>query len=515
MADRLVHQFEGEVLPAYLHQQRWFAAKDDTIESAMLRERCEWRSSRGEWLLTMIAVELGGGARQCYFLPLAVDWGPERAGPVAAAALARVRQRASTGLLFDAFAEEDFCRDLVARMRSEETMTCTGGGIEFRRTAALAELLDGDLDEMSVRKPATEGTNSAFLLGDNLFLKAYRRVRDGVNPEWEMGRFLTEVSPCEATVRAAGALEYVAPSGERSTLALLQASVKNQGDAWAFTLHYLERTLEVALTHSEAAPPIDVSHAEYFVLMRTLAQRTADLHRALAVRTGDPAFDPEPFDELRLREWRDRLYDEIAATMAMLERHADVLDTSAGEHMLEEDPHERLARIDARLRERVAMLTARPVHALATRFHGDYHLGQALICGADFVIVDLEGEPDRSFDERRRKSTPLRDVAGMLRSFDYAKGAAARALADEGLADEAEIESALAQWRDEVREVFVAAYRDAMQGCAAYPQEPDDAERLIELAEIEKLLYELRYELQNRPDWLVLPLRDLAARLGE
>jgi maltose alpha-D-glucosyltransferase/alpha-amylase len=495
----------------------------------------------------MIGVKLESGAEQRYFLPLAVDWSPERVGAPAAAALARVRQRAATGFLFDAFAEENFCRDLVARIRAEETMTCTGGRIEFRRTAALADLLSADLDAISVRKPATEGTNSAFLLGDELFLKAYRRVRGGVNPEWEMGRFLTDVSPCEATVRAAGALEYVAPTGERATLALLQESVKNQGDAWSFTLNYLERTLEVALTHSEAAPPADISHAEYFVLMRTLAQRTADLHRALCVRTGDPAFDPEPFDERHLAEWRGRLDAEIGATMAMLARHPEALadasgarrgsgpdgggtapdggrtapdearqrpDSAAGRHVGEEAARERLELIEARLRKRVADLAARPVQGLATRFHGDYHLGQALICGADFIIVDLEGEPGRSFDERRRKATPLKDVAAMLRSFDYAKGAAARSLGAERLVDEAEVETLLAQWRDEVREVFVAAYRDAMQGCAACPQDPDSAQRLIELARIEKLLYELRYELQNRPDWLSLPWRDLE-ELGE
>jgi maltose alpha-D-glucosyltransferase/alpha-amylase len=515
LADRLVRQFEGEVLPAYLRQQRWFAAKDDTIESTVMRERCESRSARGEWLLTMIGVKLASGEEQRYFLPLGIDWSPERAGPLAAAALAHVRQRAATGLLFDAFAEEDFCRDLVARIRSEETVACAHGRIEFRRTGALADLVSADLDEISVRKPSSEGTNSAFLLGDGLFLKAYRRVRDGVNPEWEMGRFLTDVSPCEATVRTAGALEYIAPTGERATLALLQESVKNQGDAWSFTLNYLERTLEVALTHSETAPPADISHAEYFVLMRTLAQRTADLHRALCVRTGDFAFDPEPIDERDLAESRDRLYGEIEATVEMLGRHPEAIEDSVGESLTEQEARERLARIDAELRERVADLTARPVQALATRYHGDYHLGQVLICGADFIIVDLEGEPGRSFDERRRKTTPLKDVAGMLRSFDYAKGAAARALAAEGLADASEVDGLLSQWRDEVRAVFVAAYRDAMQGCPAYPQEADDAERLIEIARIEKLLYELRYELQNRPDWLALPWRDLMDRLGE
>ncbi|HEU4617155.1 MAG TPA: maltose alpha-D-glucosyltransferase [Gammaproteobacteria bacterium] len=514
LADRLVQQFEGEVLPAYLRQQRWFAAKDDTIVSTSLSERCEWKSARGDWLLTMARVELASGAKQRYFLPLAVDWHAERIGPAAASALARVRQRSQTGLLFDAFAEETFCRDLVDRIRNELPISCAFGRIEFRRTAALEGLLGADLDALSVRRPSTEGTNSAFLLGDSLFLKAYRRVRDGINPEWEMGRFLTDVSPCRATVPTAGTAEYVAPDGERATLALLQASVKNQGDAWSFTLRYLERTLEVALTRSEPMPAVEVSHMEYLVLMRTLAARTAELHRALAVTTGDPAFDPEPFGEARVAEWRDRLHAEIDETLRLLAKHRDGPSGAGGDFETEAAP-ERMERIGSALHERVDSLCGRPVRALATRFHGDYHLGQVLICGADFIIVDLEGEPGRPFDERRRKTTALKDVAGMLRSFDYAKRAAARALAAEALTDATEVDALLRRWRDETRAGFLAAYRDAMQGCPAYPEDPDDAERLIELAEIEKLLYELRYELKNRPDWLSLPWRDLTERLGE
>ncbi len=512
LAVRLIRQFEDEVLPRYLRQQRWFAAKDEIIEKASIRERCTWRGARGEWLLTTIDVRLGSGGTQRYFLPLAVDWGPERARPAAAVALARVRQRADTGLLFDAFAEEEFCRDLLDRVQAESILECNGARIEFKATSVLPPLVEGS-EALSVKRPATEGTNSAFLIGDQLFLKAYRRVREGVNPEWEMGRFLTEASRCDATVPAAGTIEHVAADGTRSTLALLQASVKNQGDAWSYTLHYLERSVEDGLTHGDAAAAVELNHTDYLGLMRTLAQRTADLHRALGITTGDPAFDPEPFDATRLAEWRQRLEREVDATLHLLREHAEQLGVEQTDLTAEQVAAERLPALDRVLRTRIAELTAEPVDALATRFHGDYHLGQVLISGADFIIVDLEGEPGRSFDERRRKTTPLTDVAGMLRSFDYARGAAVRNLAAAGMSDEAEIRALADHWRDETRELFLAAYRDAMHGCPVYPATEGQAARLIELAELEKLLYELRYELQNRPDWVDLPWRDLNALL--
>jgi maltose alpha-D-glucosyltransferase/alpha-amylase len=522
LAGRLIRQFENEVLPGYLRQQRWFAGKDETIASTAMDERCEWKGMRRNWLLTMIAVEFASGNQQRYFLPLAVDWGPERARPAAALAIARVRQRADTGLLFDAFAEEDFCRDLIERVRSQEPVVCGSSRIEFRATAALGTLVDGDLDAVTVRRPATEGSNSAFLIGDSLFLKVYRRIRAGVNPEWEMGRFLTEVSPCPATVPAAGTLEYIGEDGRCATLALLQAAVKNQGDAWSYTLHYLERSVQDGLTHAEANSLVELNHTDYLVLMRTLARRTADLHRALAVETGDAAFDPEPFDAARLEGWTQRLYAEIDATIAMLEEHGDLLNEPPAEAFEggasgQEGgaSGQQAAHMRGLLRDRVAALTAAPVHALATRFHGDYHLGQVLINDADFIIVDLEGEPGRSFDERRRKTTPLTDIAGMLRSFDYAKGFVHRTLTADTLSDATEIEALLEHWRDETRDAFLAAYTDAMRSCPAYPPDPDEARRLVALATLEKLLYEVRYELQNRPDWLALPWRDLNRMLAQ
>nr|MBO2515466.1 maltose alpha-D-glucosyltransferase [Gammaproteobacteria bacterium] len=508
LARRLIQQLEGEVLPRYMRQQRWFAAKDEALENAGLADACLWRTERGEWLMTTVEARFPSGQAQTYFLPLAIDWGEERPGREQAAALARVRQRAQTGILFDAFAQEEFVRDLVDRIaRGErEPVGCGRGTLTFEATRALDRLLPDDLDAESVRRPATEGTNSTFLVGDKLFLKAYRRLRWGMNPEWEMGRFLTEVSPCPAVVAVAGAIQYRDEAGRQATLALLQAATKNQGDGWSFTANYLERFLDDTLARAPESPPEDATrHADYLVLVRTLAQRTADFHRALAVPTDDPAFAPEPFDAEALGAWIDRLEAELDETIALL-RTADLPDG------LEIDT-EQLEPLERALRARLGELRGRPISALRTRYHGDYHLGQVLLTAGDFVIVDLEGEPARDYPERRMKAPPLKDVAAMLRSFDYAKGAAARGYGAEREVDRAALDPLLDAWRDAVREAFLEQYRLAMEGSPAYPENADDVALLLELGTLEKLLYEVRYELRNRPDWLPLPLRDLEAVL--
>src|SRR5690606_10792283 len=269
-----------------------------------------------------------------------------------AAALARVRQKAETGLLFDAFAHEGFCRDLIERIvrRDDEPVGCGRGTLHFLATTALDWLAPENLDEEELRRPATEGTNSTYLVGDSLFLMAYRRLRPGVNPEWEMGRFLTEVSPTRAVVPVAGAIEYRGPDGEVATLALLQAAAKNQGDGWSYTLSYLERFLDDALTRAAGDTPEAVNHAEYLALIRTLARRTADLHRALAAATGDPAFEPEPCGPDRLAAWVRRIEQELTETMELLRAPSEPLPENVEVDM------RRLDALEAALRAKLGAL---------------------------------------------------------------------------------------------------------------------------------------------------------------
>jgi maltose alpha-D-glucosyltransferase/alpha-amylase len=475
MAEKLRAQLETEVLPAFLEAQRWYAQKGEAVGRGAILDYAIWNVGAISWLLAMVEVK-----GSLYFLPLALAWEDEeeQMKALSIATVARVRQQANVGVLADAMADEGFCRHVVKAIGERRSVPTQQGALKFTPTSAFAELVPGEVATLHVGRLQTQSTNTSVQLGERLFLKCYRRVRPGVHAELEIGRFLTETAHFKHCVPLAGAVEYVASGGEPAALALLQAYVPNQGDGWSYTLAYLERFLK--------APRTGEPHGVYLTLVQTLATRTAELHRALATPSGNPAFEPELLTAQEMAAWKQRVREEAAATFARLEKSTSL------------DPV--LARIDA------CPAAAQPT--FKTRHHGDYHLGQVLLASNDFVIIDFEGEPSRPLAESRRKQTALRDVAGMLRSFSYAKGAVLlRTAAEPGGERHA---AALDAWEAAARQAFVTAYADATRGAGLY-ESFDDVRGLLELAEIEKLLYELRYELDNRPAWLHIPLQGLAA----
>jgi len=325
-------------------------------------------------------------------------------------------------------------------------------------------------------------------------------VRRGINPEFEIGRFLTEVARFPHCAPVAGALEHVAADGATSALALLQGYVSNQGDGWAFTIAYLGRHFAEAARLQ--AVPADV-HGPYVELARTLGERTAGLHRALAVPGGGPAFDAEPVTAADVAAWKARVRSEALATLDTLAKGSAALDESVRPQAkdLLKDTRKLIARIDA--------FALEPQGAHKTRFHGDYHLGQVLLQRNDFVIIDFEGEPARSLEERRAKHSPLRDVAGMLRSFDYARWAALRRAAKTGQ-DLDDLAPLAAAWENAARAAFLEAYDTAIRGTGVYAS-PEQMRAMLDLFVLEKALYELRYELGNRPEWAAIPLQGILA----
>jgi maltose alpha-D-glucosyltransferase/alpha-amylase len=460
------------------------------------------------WLLLVASAQFPAAEAQEYLIPLALEWGTERAGTHAANTLARVRQRAATGILFDAFADEDFVRALLAALSERASVRVGEATLRFTPTNALGALLPKRLAQAPVLHTA-DSSNLAFVVGDQLFLKAYRRLRAGVHPEWELGRFLTERSPCSAVAPTAGAIVLDRPSAEPTTVALVQAAVQNQGDGWKYTLRYLERSMDDAVARASNGNIGTGDHSSYLLLVRTLAARTADLHRALAVKTGDPNFDAEPFTAERLAEWAAGIGAELDATLQTLRARRSELLGAAREiaaHALG---------AAERLRGAIAKHAAGPTTALAIRLHGDYHLGQVLITKNDFVITDLEGEPGRSLAERRRKHTAVKDLAAMGRSFDYARVVAAQQFAAKPGSQAADVRAFLEDWRVQVQDAFRDAYREAIGDSGVLPRDLAEEARLRALAKIERLLYEIRYELANRPELTSVPLADLTALLEE
>ncbi|HJS39581.1 MAG TPA: maltose alpha-D-glucosyltransferase, partial [Burkholderiales bacterium] len=316
MAVKTREHFEAQVLPAWLGVQRWYAAKGDAGARVRLADWALWEAGRASFMLALLELDSAGETQQ-YFAPLALAWedrDEERIKALGGAAIAKVRQQASVGLLADALADEAFCRAVVVAIGEGREVQGAQGTLRFTPTAAFAEIACEDVNLLPVARPKAQSSNTVVTLGERLFLKGYRRVRAGVNPEFEIGRHLTETLRFPHCVPVAGAVEYAAADGTQRTLALLEAYVPNQGDGWNHTVETLERFLE----ERRAAPPPPDAHGVVLSLMRTLGTRTGELHRALLTRTGNAAFDPEPVSEQDLARWKAAVRAEAATTLELL-----------------------------------------------------------------------------------------------------------------------------------------------------------------------------------------------------
>jgi maltose alpha-D-glucosyltransferase/alpha-amylase len=507
MAQKICDQLEQEILPRFVEQRRWFANKGERSDRVHLVDDGLWERTGQSWLLCQFDVQAGAQTVR-YFIPLALAWEESdgvQVRSLQSATIAKVRQQANVGLMVDAFADPRFCRAIVEAIGEGYELVTSQGRLRFVPTPAFRSIVGSDLGSLELGRPKTQGSNTVVTLGERLFLKGYRRLRPGLNPELELGRFLTEEARFPNCVPVAGALEYIGTDGSTLTLALLQAYLPNEGDGWSYTVDYLERYLEQYATAAQA-PPHD-AHGGFLALIQTLGTRTAELHWALAQPTGDVAFDPERFTAGDLVGWKRRVIEEAALSLAALEqRLSDLAEPIVSDAAaLLDGRHRLIARIES--------VVAPKDGTFKCRLHGDYHLGQVLLSKHDFVIIDFEGEPQRTVSERQTKQSPLRDVAGMLRSFDYARSMALRGVTVSGT-NLSVLEALALQWKREVRQTFLVAYDAAMRRSDLYSTLADVRE-LLKLAEIEKALYELRYELSNRPDWVSIPLRGLLELCAE
>ena len=501
------------ILPEFLPKQRWFAAKGSPVTRVAIADQTVLAEPGPGLMIACLDTETENGTGQKYLLPLAITWETAEDDPVAnlqAYSLAKVRRGPSIGALHDAMANAPFTASVVRRIREGSVVdTASGGRVAFTATQAM-ESFEGPFDG-TIDRLGREQSNTSMLIGEQMILKVFRRLEPGVHPELEIGRFLTDVAGFGNVPPLLGSVELVGVDGQPTALAVLQKFVRNQGDGWGYALDYLDRVLGELEIRPAGDRVEEEVHLPFLSLVETLGTRVAEMHRAFALPVDDPAFAPEPANADDLAAWGDQVRLQACSAHEALSR------TLAGGNLPGEagDLALRVLRQWQRIDGLIDKALPKRLKVMKTRLHGDFHLGQVVVVKNDFHILDFEGEPARPLSERRAKHAPLRDVAGMVRSFDYAGWAALNDRVLSRPQSAGTIAAAVETWKAACIVRFLKGYRQAIGDCPSVPSKMKDFDRLLDLFVLDKALYEICYEAANRPDWLPIPLEGVARLIGE
>jgi maltose alpha-D-glucosyltransferase/alpha-amylase len=493
---------EEEALPAYLARRRWFASKDERIDSIRMSVTEPISGGGVELILTELAVDLPRRT-ETYLLPLAIAWEDSISDALPQQlALARVRRGRRVGFLTDAFASDALPIAVLRALALATVRPLAVGEIRFLPTARLAEIEVPRTPE--IRRLSAEQSNSSLIIGDVAVFKLVRRVFPGIHPEAEMGRYLTEHGFAN-TAPLLGEVTRYDQEGTPHTMVLVQGFIRNQGDAWGWTLDFLSRVLNSAGVVDPDAQSDDIAEAlaGYSNFAGSMGRRLAELHAILAGPTDNPAFAPEKATEADVNGWSEAVRTQLDAAFVAL---------AAVTQWPDDDTRSVAKALDdqrAALNAAVGALAKVAPGTLKTRAHGDFHLGQVLVSSGDAYIIDFEGEPARPLGDRRAKTSPLRDVAGLLRSFDYAVAVASGRA--EGPAHTSPGQATvLDQFADDASQAFLAAYRAGHAESSRQWVTEANEPALLDLFLLEKAAYEICYEAASRPSWLGIPVQGLA-----
>jgi maltose alpha-D-glucosyltransferase/alpha-amylase len=505
---------EKTALVPFLERQRWFGSKSRRVRQARFSDWTLVRGGPEPAFLAMVSLVYEDDWQESYAVPLALSSAAHSARILAdnpASVLARITG-ARKGAIYDGWLDDDVCERIVDAIAAGKSFATVRGHIRGEELGAGVDIPP----EIKWIRGSGDQSNSSAFIGDRYMVKMYRRVAPGPNPELEIARFLTERGFSRAPALL-GSLVYERADLEPGTLAIVQTAVRHQGSAWEYTINELGRYYERAAargrpdelsnaTNGDEPPPFFVALEQWYLAgAATLGRRTAELHLALA-DSSDPAFAPEPLRGLDLdalaaamRSRAEQTFDHLAARRAELPEGALPLA-------------ERVLGARELILRKIGAAAAVRSAGQRIRVHGDYHLGQVLRVEEDFVIVDFEGEPGRTRAERRAKYSPLKDVAGMVRSFSYAAHAALFAFMLHAPTNEAALREWAATWEHWVVRAFLTGYRTTLEGSSLVPDREDWA-AVLDAFVLDKAMYELSYEMNNRPDWIRIPLAGLASAL--
>lgn len=460
---------ETEILPGYLKRRRWFASKDQHIQSVRLTEAGHVVFEARELLLCEVEVELPAKTER-YQLPIGLGYTDRDLSPlVDILKLADAVVSGKPCSLTDAFSLDALALGLLQAIKKDDKIRLPHAELHCSSLDGFDAALPAQGFE--IKRLSAEQSNSSLVFGDSMIMKLIRRVMHGINPEVEMVRYLT-MNHYAHTPQLLGEVQHIQNDGRFYSMYVVQKFIVNQGDAWGTTLEMLS-----------AAP---ANFHSYAVFAASVGTRLAELHEVLARNSTDEAFEPREATERDVADWISAISRQLDAAFILLESCQNLSKTAMQDKEFVMTHHKYVSAA-------VPNLARSGVGSLMTRIHGDFHLGQILVADGDAYIIDFEGEPSKPLEIRRAKSSPMRDVAGLLRSLDYAAGASGIANMD---------------FVNEMSDVFLNAYRAVLDRAPRpWVNAGEQQTHLLDLFLLEKCAYEVCYEAANRPDWLAIPLR--------
>jgi maltose alpha-D-glucosyltransferase/alpha-amylase len=514
-----VRVLERNILPPFMKKCRWFGGKAKVVSKVSINKTIALKVEGDAHFLVVVEVHYVQRLPEFYFLPLTFlpsDSILERVEYTVQSVVCRAEIQGKAGFIMDSSYDKVF-RDFLFTSMAKETRVRDdeGGTLEFNSSVFAKIDVNKEVDSKVLK---SDQSNTAVIYNEQYFFKFYRKLEKEINPELEIVRFLSEHTTFQNSPRYAGSIEYHDSDDNVIVFGLLQEKVENQGEAWTMSVDSVGRFYERVLAGAksiklpklvnrssikfEEAPEViqEFIGRGFYERMVRLGQRTAEMHLALASDNSNPAFIPETFTPNYQRSLYSSLRKLVRDRFNLLESSLSKLNPEVQEFA------KRVLVLEDKILECFSEVYQTKIKAIKTRIHGDFHMGQVLFTGKDFVIIDFEGEPGFSFSERRLKKNPLKDVAGMMRSIHYA--AFGKILLNENYRDRdlEFLESWAEQWQHYVGRFYLGAYMERMGMGTALTQEDDI---LIRTFLLEKAIYELGYELNGRPDWTIIPLRGI------
>ncbi|MBI2469712.1 MAG: maltose alpha-D-glucosyltransferase [Planctomycetes bacterium] len=516
---------EREILPSYIKTCKYFGGKCQELREVKIIENGTVKENLCDIQLLLLEISYTVGLPDIYLLPLSFSSGEKAESIVIEnpqSVVAHLKCENTEGIIYDSIYDEGFRKHLPLMFARKHTIRGLHGELITYTGAHFKKYKQKDFLDAKSHVLKAEQNNSSIVYGKELIFKLYRRLDEGMNPELEMCRFLTEKISFKHVPPFLGTMEYRRHGHESVVIGILQQFVSSEGDAWTYSLDCLGRYFDCILAKKcemQGMPEVASSRLDFVFqevpilqeiigiacldMVTLLGKRTAQLHLALSSETEDPNFAPEPFSLSYQRSLYQSMQSYTKRVFALLRKNIKNIPESQRElaHFI--------ASLEKAIIARYGDLFKRKLSAMKIRIHGDYHLGHVLYTGNDFFIIDFEGDPARTLSERRLKRSPLRDVACMIRSFHYAAHNALLRYAPMRPEDIPVLEPWMDLWYRYVAGSFLKTYLETVSHASFIPTDKADVDAMLKAFLLERAVYELGHELSNRPEWVIIPLKGI------